>query len=296
MEAVPIPPSRRWPPRGAVADWVLASSMAVISTVEILVHGFGDSTPAVVALSVVLALTLRWRRRRPLPAVAAGMGGYSLLAVIDVTSNDLTSVSASLLILVYSVGMWERLRPAIAGLVIAVVTVGVFILTAGSGVADYPWAAILLGGTWGLGRAMRARLLEVSRLAEATARVRLEREHEAATAVAEERNRIARELHDIVSHGLSVMVVQAAAAEASVVDAPDEAVESLRSIQEVGRDAQASWCGCSASCVTTRARGLSARYRTSTTSGDLWNGSRRRDSPSSLRWTVTRSRYPEASA
>lgn len=86
---------------------------------------------------------------------------------------------------------------------------------------------------------MRARLLEVSRLAEATASARLEREHEAATAVAEERNRIARELHDIVSHGLSVMVVQAAAAEAALPDVPEEAVESLRSIQEVGRDAQA---------------------------------------------------------
>src|SRR5690606_32686353 len=50
---------------------------------------------------------------------------------------------------------------------------------------------------------------------------------------------IARELHDIVSHGLSVVVVQAAAAEPAVEDAPDVAVSALRSIQEVGREAQA---------------------------------------------------------
>ena len=239
METVPIPPTRWWPPSGVAADCVLAGCVALLSAIEIFVHGFGHSTPVVALLGVVVALTLAWRRTRPLPAVAAGMGAFSLLAVVDVTTNDLTGVIATLLILVYSVGMGERLRPALAGLVIAVVAVGVLILAAGSGVGDYPWAALLLGGTWGLGRAMRGRLLEVSRLAEATARARLEREHEAASAVAEERNRIARELHDIVSHGLSVMVVQAAAAEAAVPDAPGDAVQSLRSIQEVGRDAQA---------------------------------------------------------
>ncbi len=212
--------------------------LALFSTLEIVNVGFGDSTPGVVLLGVVLAATVAWRRTRPLVAVAAGMGAYSLLAVVDVHSDDLNGVSAALLVLVYSVGMWEQRQPALAGLAVTAVALAVLMFSAGKGAGDYLWAAMLAGGTWGLGRAMRARLLEVSRLAEAATRAQLEREHEAATAIAGERSRIARELHDIVSHGLSVMVVQAAAAECAIADAPDEAAMSMRAIQEVGREAQ----------------------------------------------------------
>jgi signal transduction histidine kinase len=239
MDAVPMPPSRWWPPGGLAADRLIAVVIAVFSGLEASATGFGDSNPAVMTLVVVMGGTLAWRRTQPLAAVAAGMGAYSLLTVVDVATDDLTVVTAAILLLVYSVAMWERLRPAIAGIAIAAVAVGVVIFAAGRGPGDYLWAAMLLGGTWGLGRAMRGRLLQVAQLTEIATRARLEREHEAAAAVAGERNRIARELHDIVSHGLSVMVVQAAAAESAVEDAPGEAIRSLRSIQDVGREAQA---------------------------------------------------------
>lgn len=218
---------------------MLAVVLTLFCGLEIVGTGFGESTSVVLLLGVAMAGAAAWRRTRPLAALAAGMGALSLLAVVDVSTNDLNGVTAALLLLVYSVGMWERRHAAVAGLAIAATAVGVLVLASGNGVGDYPWAAMLLGGTWGFGRAMRARLIEVSRLAREAALARLEREHEAATAVADERNRIARELHDIVSHGLSVMVVQAAAAESAVHDAPHDAVMSLRSIQEVGRDAQA---------------------------------------------------------
>ena len=239
MEAVPIPPARWWPPRGMAADRVLAVVIALFGGVEVLAMGFGQETWAVVVLAVILAGTVAWRRSHPLVALTAGMGAYSLLAMVDVSSDDLNSVAAALVVLVYSVGMWERRRAALAGLAIAVAAVVVLIFASRKGPPDYLWAGMVLGGTWGLGRAMRARLVQVSELTEVATRARLDREHQAAVAVAEERNRIARELHDIVSHGLSVMVVQAAAAESAVEEAPGDAVMSLRAIQEVGRDAQA---------------------------------------------------------
>jgi signal transduction histidine kinase len=221
------------------ADRALAVVAAVVSALEIVAFGYGAETVVVVLLGVAVGVCLAWRRTRPLVAVAAGMGAYALLALVDVTTNDLLAVTASLLALVYSVGMWERRRAALVGLALAGAAVAAVIYGEGDKpIGDYLYAGALIAAAWGLGRAMRARLLEVAALAQQAARAEVEREHEAAAAVAEERNRIARELHDIVSHGLSVMVVQAAAAEALVEDAPADAGSALRSIQEVGREAQ----------------------------------------------------------
>lgn len=67
---------------------------------------------------------------------------------------------------------------------------------------------------------MRARLLQIVHLTERAVRREVEIERPSGEAIVEERTRIARELHDIVSHGLSVMVVQAAGAESALEDAP----------------------------------------------------------------------------
>jgi signal transduction histidine kinase len=92
---------------------------------------------------------------------------------------------------------------------------------------------------WMAGKAIRSRQLRAESL-EDRAR-RLEREREVATlaAVAEERARIARELHDVVSHSVSVMVIQAGAARKLLRDAPDTAEESLHAVESSGRDAMA---------------------------------------------------------
>ena len=211
-----------------------------VSVVEIASFGYGSDTAAVLALGVVLAACVAWRRARPLVAVAAGMGAYALLAVVDMATNDLVSTTASLLVLVYSVAMWEHLRRSVVGLALAGAAVSAVIYgEGGKPLSDYAYAGALIVSAWGFGRAMRARIVQVSALAERAAHAEAEREHAAAIAVADERNRIARELHDIVSHGLSVMVVQAAAGEAAVDDSPAQAESAFRSIQEVGREAQA---------------------------------------------------------
>jgi signal transduction histidine kinase len=239
MKSVPLPADRKWPPRGATADRVLGAVLAGTSVVEVVGVGFGADTVVVSGLCVVVGVCVAWRRTRPLVAIAVGMGAYALLAVVDVDSNDLLVVTASLMVLVYSVAMWEPRRESLAGLALAVLAVSAVVFgEGGKPLSDYVYVDSLVVAAWGLGRAMRARLLQVSELAQQAARAELAREHEAAAAVAEERNRIARELHDIVSHGLSVIVVQAAAAEPAVADAPDAAVDALRSIQDVGREAQ----------------------------------------------------------
>jgi signal transduction histidine kinase len=96
-------------------------------------------------------------------------------------------------------------------------TVGVFLVLAASGVdsggsaADYGYVSVLYGGAWALGRAMHDRNRRLDEVAARAERLEREREDRAAAAVAEERARIARELHDIVSHSITVIALQSQA-------------------------------------------------------------------------------------
>jgi signal transduction histidine kinase len=99
--------------------------------------------------------------------------------------------------------------------------------------------AILFAAAWIGGDALRTRRAYMDELEEKTERLERERETEAARAVAEEQSRIARELHDVIAHSLSVIVVQAAAAR-DVFDArPDRARNALDEIETTGRGALA---------------------------------------------------------
>lgn len=94
-------------------------------------------------------------------------------------------------------------------------------------------------GAWAVGDAFRARRTELEALHERAERAERDREERARRAVAEEQGRIARELHDVVAHHVSVMVVQAAAAEELAEREPGRAREALASIEATGREAMA---------------------------------------------------------
>jgi signal transduction histidine kinase len=90
---------------------------------------------------------------------------------------------------------------------------------------------------WVLGDNIRTRRAYLAELEARAARLEREREERDARAVIEERTRIARELHDVIAHNVSVMVVQAAAAEELFETSPERARESLRSVAATGRAA-----------------------------------------------------------
>ena len=81
------------------------------------------------------------------------------------------------------------------------------------GVSGVIWGVGLLAGAWAAGRALRARRLLIEELARTTEELRQQPRGARADAVAAERTRIARELHDVIAHSVGVMVVQAGAAE-----------------------------------------------------------------------------------
>ena len=93
----------------------------------------------------------------------------------------------------------------------------------------------MLATVWIAGRTFGSRGRRVSELAHRAAQAELEREQQVLLAVAAERARLARELHDIVAHSVSLIAVQAQAAEGLVANAPQRATESLRTIQTTSR-------------------------------------------------------------
>jgi signal transduction histidine kinase len=140
----------------------------------------------------------------------------------------------------YAVGAHCELRRAVLGGVVgavAVVAVDLGKLLAGEGVGEVVPAWFFVAGVWAFGRWMRGRRFQTRQLEDRAARLEIEREEKARAAVAEERARISRELHDVVAHSVSVTVVQAQAAQ-RLIDADQADLRRvLVSIETTGRQA-----------------------------------------------------------
>ncbi|MEU6672446.1 sensor histidine kinase [Streptomyces sp. NPDC046727] len=175
------------------------------------------------------------RRLWPLPALVAVLGGTAAANLLDITRDPYVAPALAL----YAVALLERTRRAAGALATALVVsaaavvVGEAVLTPSgpwseaAGTAALVW--LVLGAAWAAGRVVRERRVRAARRER-----RLAEE-----ALAEERLRIARELHDIVSHSLSVIVVKAAVAD-HVADArPEETRDAIQAIERTGREALA---------------------------------------------------------
>jgi signal transduction histidine kinase len=186
---------------------------------------------ATAAVTAVATLALALRRRAPLACagiVAAAAGAPELVTVLTI---QLWGDFLPLLVAGYSVARHAPARAAAAGagaLAAALVIVELRVPVSGTA-ANIPFIWVPFCTALAAGRALRAR--EHRHEAERDASVR--------TAVADERERIARELHDIVGHCVTVMVVQAGAAENLLERDPRRASEPLQAIQDTGREAVA---------------------------------------------------------
>jgi signal transduction histidine kinase len=191
------------------------------------------------ALSALVFLPLLARRRAPLVVLlvvlAAGSVGY---ATVDDAVGALQAWIA-INVALYSAAAHLPRGPAIAAAaLVAIFAVAVEIERLGATKAeDLAGEFLFLAGVWALGRWVRQRRRRTEHLEERTALLEADRDERARAAVAEERARIAREMHDAVAHTVSVMVLQAGAAEQTLTVSPERARESLVTIQDAGREA-----------------------------------------------------------
>jgi signal transduction histidine kinase len=199
---------------------------------------------ALVVIAMGVTIPLVWRRPAPLLVLAATLIAFaSALVLISHGRGSPLSALVALGVAFYSVGAYVDGRRAIAGggvglaAVVAIDYLGGGVFQSAGGVRPGAW--LILALCWQAGREMRRRRLELQGLRARAAALEHEREEKARMAAAEERARIARELHDVVAHSVSVMVVQAQAADRVLKGEEQVARELLGSIETTGRQALA---------------------------------------------------------
>ena len=224
--------------RGRSPAWLIDIGLVlVVAAARLVQYGLDDDDhhppvglAPVVVIVVLSAVPLMLRRQFPAGALlAVGVGELALLVL------DLHGVPLALLIAIYGVAHAGDQRRSIARLILALIlttlAVAVFIET--------PSLVLMVGLSlvmaWSLGalQSARARLA-----AETKRRVELlerDRETRAQLAVTDERARIARELHDVVAHGVSVMTMHAAGARLALNDDPERADKAIAEVERTGR-------------------------------------------------------------
>jgi signal transduction histidine kinase len=230
--------------RPLVADALLAGLLAAFSLVALWYANRdcdGACRPggaAAVGLVLAQTLPLAWRRRHPLAVgfvTGLATAGYGLAPWPDLAMP----VPVGGLVGFYSVAAWGSRRAALAAGGVAAV-VGAVVLSlprTDADLVDAAFACLGLVGAWVLGDRARVQRALAAELSERALRLEREREGEARRAVAAERARIARELHDVVAHHVSMMVVQAEAGPVAAERDPARAAGAFEAIAATGRQA-----------------------------------------------------------
>jgi signal transduction histidine kinase len=203
-------------------------------------HHYG-SAYAVAVCTAAATAAIALRRRAPLLCAIAVAGAVSAPELFTTLTITLWGDFVPLLIATYAVARYATGRRAWSGvgvLIAAVVVIMVRVPSIGTRsnipFTFVPFVLVLIAARWQ--RRQEAQHLEAGRRA---LELEAERETSIQSALAEERGRIARELHDIVAHSVSLMVVQAGAADDLLDRSPLAARAPLRSVQETGRQAVA---------------------------------------------------------
>jgi signal transduction histidine kinase len=221
-------------------DSALALAAAGLSTAFFVVHPADRGLPRgtfVLGCGLVLlhTLPLAARRRFPLAVLATSVASGLAFAALDLTPDLLWM---TFLVAVYSVATYGSRWVSLAGLMVAELGWAAIQLTPGRFQAPTVLSnALLIAAVWLLGHFVGVRRLYVLQLEERTAELEQAREELARRAVVEERLRLARELHDVVAHAMSVIAVQSGVG-AHVADTqPEEAARALAAIEATSRAA-----------------------------------------------------------
>jgi signal transduction histidine kinase len=222
------------------SDLLLALGLTILGQVEIWLRNTDADQLVYAALALPITLSLAWRVRAPLLVLLIVAGAFLPAALLFPLSGDSAfAVAAALLVAVYSVGAhtdgWRALVAVL--LALTVVFTVTFADPEGADPGSYVFYLFVVGGPWLAGRAIRHRRLSERHLEARALAAEREREERARAAVAEERVRIARELHDVVAHAISVIVLQARGGRRALASDPEEARGAFDWIEATGSEA-----------------------------------------------------------
>ena len=215
-------------------DAALSAGIVVLGLAEVLGGSGYQLRGAWVASVLVMAAAVFFRRRAPLPVLVVVLALIAALSGTD-PPQDATYWFLASIFATHAVGAYARLPVALAGLALVLAFFAVGALLDDQPVGDVVFVWVLFTGIWALGRLLENRTNEAARLERHAALLEAERELRAREAIAEERARIARELHDIVAHGVSTMVLQVGGVRRRLTDEQRTELDALLNVEETGR-------------------------------------------------------------
>jgi signal transduction histidine kinase len=226
---------RTWPP--TVQDRALGALLAVALVVtQLTISAARGPFWANLLAAVVMGAGLSLRRSDPvLATILFGPPAWAKEAWLTPTTTG-AAVVIALALIAFSTGRHAPTRRAITGLLSLEVSVVIVTLIQGDLASIAFPVVIFVLGPWLAGRIIRSRTMLALELEERTSRLEAERERAAQSAVLDERRRIARELHDVVAHSMSVMVIQAGAGRRVAATDPERAAACAELIERVGRE------------------------------------------------------------
>ena len=226
------------PPAHALRGWVLDVSVTVgvgLLSLPAALHDRAAPSAAVVALLVLLTVPLVLRRRYPVPVFAWAL----VLTVLGAAAVTADVASLAVVVALYTVAAQLSRRTALV--CAALLEVAAVAAALVSPDLDWWFALLTLTGlvaaALGLGLFSATRRAYLAELRDRAERLERERDQQGELAAAAERSRIARELHDIVAHHLTVMVALSDGAVAASTASPARAAEVMRTVSATGREA-----------------------------------------------------------
>lgn len=243
MLATPSGRVRKLATRLVEPGWV--DAVAAVAITGLAQYELRSTDASVGQALAVLAQTvpIAWRRTAPYPAVVVSAVALAVEGLLLTPTGTLGALIAGL-VLTYSAARYvPAVRLVVAGVAIAG-GVGIHrAATAGSGPVDVLFDVFFLAAAWGVGRGLRRRQAQADQLVAERDFVLELAERRTSEAISLERGRIARELHDVVAHCLSVIAVQAGAAEQVVGTDATKARQAMVAVRELSQQAMVEMRG-----------------------------------------------------
>ncbi len=223
-------------------DAAMAAAMFAVAVLSLTgapdVEGVRSLDPFAYALIAAQTLTLAWRRRYPVTVLVVVVGAFVVERGMAYPSSWAVFGIAFAL---YTIGEQLTRRRA---LIVGGVAIGIIVTWTAVGVLVYGLPASFVVTVFGfvtfpfvLGFEARRRERRALALEARAVRAEIESEHETTEAIRLERLRIARELHDVVAHEVTVMTIQAGAARSVMDTDPEQAAEAMRTVEDAGHRA-----------------------------------------------------------